>query len=78
MNPSEKLQKQDDTIGANAQRYRSMVGGLMYLSHTWLDIAFVTRVSSRFINSPTRQHMGVVRRILRYIFGTVDLGIVGR
>lgn len=40
MNTSEKLQLNDDSGEADARRYRSMVGGLMYLVHTRPDIAF--------------------------------------
>ena len=46
-----------------------MVGKLICLSHTRLNIAYVVGVMSRFIHLPLIQHMAVVMRILRYLKG---------
>ncbi|XP_057785127.1 uncharacterized mitochondrial protein AtMg00810-like [Salvia miltiorrhiza] len=75
MNVSEKLQLEDGIEKAEARNFRSLVGGLIYLTHTRPDIAFTVGMMSRFMHNPTRQHFGAAKRILRYIAGTKDFGI---
>ena len=75
MNINEKLQLDDDLGNANAKLFRSLIGGLNYLTNTRPDISFSVSVVSRFMHEPSKQHYGVARRILRYIAGTRDFGI---
>jgi Reverse transcriptase (RNA-dependent DNA polymerase)/gag-polypeptide of LTR copia-type/Integrase core domain/GAG-pre-integrase domain/Domain of unknown function (DUF4219)/Zinc knuckle len=75
MNAKEKLIKEDGSPLADAAKYRSLVGGLIYLTHTRPDISFPVGVVSRFMHNPTRHHMGAAKRILRYIAGTVEFGL---
>ena len=65
MNLNEKLQLEDGT---------KKVGGLIYLTHTTPNIRFSVGVVLRFMSSPSRHHFGAVKRILRYIVGTLDFG----
>ena len=51
--------------------YRSIVGSLVYLVITRLDIAYVVHVVSQFVAFPTIFHWAVVLPILRYLRGTV-------
>lgn len=75
MNINEKLQREDGTEKAYPKSYRSLVGGLNYLTHTRPDIAFSVSVISRFMHYPTKQHLGAAKRILRYVAGTINFGI---
>lgn len=75
MNINEKLSSNDDTGAENAKLYRSMVGGLNYLSHTRPDIAHSVGLVSRFMHKPSKHHLGAVKRILQYIAGTSNYGI---
>lgn len=75
MNINEKLQLEDGTEKADATLFRSLVGGLIYLTHTRPDIAFSVGMVSRFMHNPSRQHFGAAKRLLRYIAGTQDFGI---
>ncbi|XP_031247582.1 uncharacterized protein LOC116105275 [Pistacia vera] len=47
-------------------RYQRLVGKLIYLSHTRPNISFSVSMVSQFMNNPTKEHMEVVYRILRY------------
>lgn len=62
MNVKEKLQLQGGTKKANTRNFRSLVGGLIYLAHTWPYISFVVGVVSRFVNSPTKHLFGAAKR----------------
>ena len=57
--------------------YGSAVGSLMYaMTMTRPDIAFALSIVSRYCNNPNSTHVAAVTRILRYIKGTLDEGIV--
>ncbi|PHT34633.1 hypothetical protein CQW23_26433 [Capsicum baccatum] len=75
MNAGKKLQLNDGAEMDDATSFRSLVGGLIYLTHTRLDIAFSVGVISRFMQQPSKVHFGATKRVLRYIAGTMDYGI---
>ncbi|KAJ4807357.1 polyprotein [Rhynchospora pubera] len=75
MNAKEKLNKDDGTPITDAALYRSLVGGLIYLTHTRPDVSYSVGVVSRFMHKPSKHHMGAAKRILRYVAGTTDFGL---
>ena len=54
--------------------YRSMIGKLLYVVHSKLDIALAIRIVERFSTNPRENHCMVVKIIMRYLKGTNDLG----
>ncbi|KAK1610097.1 hypothetical protein QYE76_033770 [Lolium multiflorum] len=50
---------------AEATTYRSIVGGLQYLTLTRPDICFAVNRVCQFLHSPTEDHWAAVKRILR-------------
>ncbi|KAJ4789254.1 polyprotein [Rhynchospora pubera] len=75
MNTNEKLTTIDGTGATDVTRFRSLVGGLMYLTHTRPDITHAVSIVARYMQNPTKQHMGAAKRILRYIAGTTSYGL---
>ncbi|GKA91412.1 hypothetical protein Tco_0813282 [Tanacetum coccineum] len=73
---NEKLMKEDGLSKVDATLYRSLVGKLLYLPATKPDIMFAASLLSRFMHNPGQIHMGVGKRILRYLQGTKDFGIM--
>lgn len=55
--------------------YRSIVGGLQYLTLTRLDISFAVNKVCHYLAKPTTMHWEAVKRILCYIKGTTDTGL---
>ena len=76
LSPGEKLMKNDDALKANATDYRSLIGCLLYLCATRPDIMYVASLLSRFMHSPSENHMKAAKRILRYLRGTLDYGLL--
>jgi histone deacetylase 1/2 len=77
MASSEKLSKSAGSPLSDdmAFTYRSTVGALQYLCLTRPDISFSVNRVCQFLASPTDEHWSAVKRILRYIKGTVNLGL---
>ncbi|KAK3908903.1 Retrovirus-related Pol polyprotein from transposon TNT 1-94 [Frankliniella fusca] len=56
--------------------YRQIVGSLLYLSNkTRPDLSFSVNHASRYVSNPTAEDIIKIKRILRYLKATVDLGI---
>ena len=55
--------------------YRTVVGSLQYLLITWPDLAFAVNKLSQYMHTPTIDHWIFVKRLLRYLCGTVSEGI---
>ncbi|XP_026377896.1 uncharacterized protein LOC113272240 [Papaver somniferum] len=68
----------DGTSLAYVSEYRSIVGALHYLTVTRPDICFGVNYVSQFMHAPTDIHLQLVKRILRYLKGTIGLGITLR
>lgn len=58
--------------------YRSLAGALQYLTFTRPDIAYVVQQVCLHIHDPQEPHLAALKRILRYVRGTLDLGLVIR
>ena len=52
--------------------YRSMIGCLLYLTASRLDIAFSVGICFRFQSNPKVSHLNAVKRIIKYVGGTCD------
>jgi hypothetical protein len=75
MEPRFKLSRVSSAQAVDETEYRSIVGMLRYLVHTRPDLSFAVGFVSRFMESPTTEHMAAVKRILRYLAGTLNWGV---
>ena len=70
-----KLSHDSTTEEVDATQYRRLVGTLRYLAHTRPDLTFSVGYVSRFMQRPTTEHQQAVKRIVRYVAGTLDHGL---
>lgn len=67
---------QSDTP-ADPVLYKSAIGSLIYLAtKTRPDIAFVVNKLARYCSAPTQDHMSAVKRVMRYLKGTANYGLL--
>jgi hypothetical protein len=55
--------------------YHQIIGSLMYLVHTRLDICYVVNSLSQLMCEPKHIHMFVVKHIFGYVRGTISYEI---
>nr|GEW74212.1 retrovirus-related Pol polyprotein from transposon TNT 1-94 [Tanacetum cinerariifolium] len=55
--------------------YQSMIGSLMYVTSSRPDIMFATCMCARYQANPNEHHVSAVKRIFRYLKGTINLGL---
>lgn len=70
-----KLTLFDGTPLSDATLYMKLVGSLVYLTITRLDIAYVVHLVSQFMSAPRSTHHVVVLRILCYLKGIMFHGL---
>jgi histone deacetylase 1/2 len=77
LSTSEKLSLVDGELlsSDDSTRYRSIVGALQYITLTRPDISYSVNKVCQFLHAPTTVHWTAVKRILRYLQGTVSLGL---
>jgi len=66
----EKEESVDPTL------FRKLIGSLRYLCQNRPDIRYSVEMVSKFMSNPLKTHFLVVKRILRYINGTLHHGIL--
>ena len=76
MDPNMRLQEDKGNDREDMTMCRQLVGSLIYLTLTRPDISYVVGVVSRYMSNPKKPHLDVVRRILRYVKGTINFGIL--
>nr|GEY91802.1 uncharacterized mitochondrial protein AtMg00810-like [Tanacetum cinerariifolium] len=63
----------DDAV--NVHLFRSMIGSLMYLTASQLDIMFAVSACSKHQVSPLTSHLNAVKKIFKYLKGQPNLGL---
>jgi len=75
MSSSTKLDKDDQGIDVDQKLYRSMIGSLLYLTTSRLDIMFSVCLCARFQSNPKESHLLAIKRIFKYLKGTQNVGL---
>ncbi|GJX20803.1 retrovirus-related pol polyprotein from transposon TNT 1-94 [Tanacetum coccineum] len=60
----------------DATHYHSMIGSLMYLTSSRPDLIYAVCLCARYQAKPTKKHLHAVKRIFRYLKGTIHMGLL--
>jgi hypothetical protein len=73
---SKLVKTQDDSECVDTEMYQSAVGSLLYLSiMTRPDLTFAVSNVAKFCAMPGKQHWTAVKRVMRYLKGTLNYGL---
>ena len=75
MNQNSKLTSDESGKSVDITKYRGMIGSLLYLTSSRPDIMYSVCVCARFQANPKESHLNAVKRIFKYLSGTITLGL---
>nr|GEV04044.1 hypothetical protein [Tanacetum cinerariifolium] len=70
-----KLDDDKEEKAVDPSHYRGMIGTLLYLTASRPDLQFAICMCARYQARPTKKHVHAVKRIFRYLRGTVHRGL---
>ena len=70
-----KLSANDGSLIDGLTSYRSLVGALQYLMFTRPDLKYVVQQICMYMHASQVSHLNALKRILRYVQGTILFGI---
>ncbi|CAL2227894.1 unnamed protein product [Prunus armeniaca] len=75
MSTSAKIHRDLHGKSVDQTLYRSMIESLLYLTASRLDISYSVGVCARFQSDPKESHLFIVKRIIKYVSGTIEFGL---
>ncbi|KAK2990384.1 hypothetical protein RJ640_003017 [Escallonia rubra] len=75
ISPSVNLIKDENGKDVDSKLFRGMIGSLLYLTASRPDIMFSVCICARFQACPKESHLSAVKRIFKYLSGTLNLGL---
>nr|GFA76777.1 hypothetical protein [Tanacetum cinerariifolium] len=70
-----KLDEDREGKAIDASHYHGMIGTLLYLTASRPDLQFAICMCAQYQAQPTEKHVHAVKRIFRYLRGTVNRGL---
>ncbi|GJY60634.1 retrovirus-related pol polyprotein from transposon TNT 1-94 [Tanacetum coccineum] len=70
-----KLDEDKEGKAVDPSHYRGMIGTLLYLTASRPDLQFAICMCARYQARPTKKHLHAIKRIFRYLRGTVNRGL---
>ncbi|GJY98562.1 retrovirus-related pol polyprotein from transposon TNT 1-94 [Tanacetum coccineum] len=70
-----KLDEDKEWKAVDPSHYHGMIGTLLYLTASRPDLQFAICMCARYQARPTKKHLHAVKRIFRYLRGTVKRGL---
>ena len=75
MSSSMKLDKNEKGKSIDSTMYRGMIGSLLCLLASRPDIMYSVCLCARFQSCPKESHLSAIKRTLKYLKGTIDIGL---
>ena len=75
MHPSQVLKGDEDGEKFSEKLYKGMIGSLLYLTASRPDLQLSVKICARFQSNPKQSHLNAIKRNLRYLASTTNLGL---
>ena len=75
MNIGCKLDQDLKRKAIDPKLYQGMIGSLVYLTTSRLDIIFSVCMYAHYQSNPKKSHIAVVKKIFKYLTNTQDVGM---
>ncbi|XP_019087606.1 PREDICTED: uncharacterized protein LOC109127414 [Camelina sativa] len=75
MGANDKLSKEEEGEDVDERLYKGMIGSLLYLTASRPDICLSLGICACYHAKPKMLHLLAVKKIIKYIKGTLDFGI---
>ena len=75
MSSSIKLDKDEKGKSIDSTMYRGMISSLIYLTASRPNIMYSVCLCARFQSCPKESHLSIIKRILKYLKETMDIGL---
>ena len=75
MSTTTKLSRDEDGRKVDEKLYRAMIGSLLYLTASRPDLCLSVGICARYQVSPKESHMNAVKRVIKYVKGTLNFGL---
>ena len=75
MHPSQILEADEDEEKVSDKLYRGIISSLLYLTTSRPNLQLSVGICARFQSNPIQSPLNAVKRILRYLVGTTNLGL---
>lgn len=69
------IDQDESDVSIDITKYRGMIGSLLYLMASRPDTMFSVFQCARFQANPKEYHITVVKRIMKYLKGTTNVGL---
>jgi hypothetical protein len=69
------LSKDDDSKSTDQRKYKSMIGNLVYVTTSRPNLMQAGGQVARFQAAPKESHVLALKRIFKYLKGTIDFGL---
>ena len=66
------LSKDDKSKEVDQKLYRSMIGSILHVTTSRLDVMHAVGLVARFQENPKETHVLAIKRIFRYLKGTIE------
>ena len=76
LDPNHKLGEAKEEPVVDKRIYQRLVGRLIYLAHTRPDIAYSVSMISQFMHDPREPHLQAAYKVLHYLKGNPEEGIL--
>ncbi|KAJ0844195.1 putative RNA-directed DNA polymerase [Helianthus annuus] len=75
LSSTDSLSLFDGSATIDPTPYRQLVGSLQYLGFTRPDVSYAVNKLSQYMHAPTQLHWQALKRVLRYLKGTIHHGL---